>query len=82
MKLAVVVAGCCLLLSSPDAFAQKPASTLRVVGVKANDVVNVRELPTEKSRVLGVIPPDATDIQATGEVHGPWIFIRFENVEG
>jgi hypothetical protein len=56
--------------------------TLRVVNAPPNDVLMVREYPTEKSKIVGTIPPDTTGIVTTGEVAGRWIVIKFGDFEG
>uniref|UniRef100_UPI0019548744 hypothetical protein n=1 Tax=Escherichia coli TaxID=562 RepID=UPI0019548744 len=37
-------------------------TTFQVVGVRMNDVLNVREFPTADARVIDVIPPDARGV--------------------
>ncbi|MBO1906563.1 SH3 domain-containing protein [Microvirga sp. 3-52] len=66
-------------------FASEPAlaqTTLRVMGVRKNDVLNIREFPTNQSRIVGVIPPDGTGIATTGEREGNWVFVQYNGVEG
>ena len=55
---------------------------LRVIDIAPNDVLNMRELPTTQSRIVGLIPPDGRGLVATGEVEGDWVFVRHGNVEG
>jgi hypothetical protein len=57
-------------------------ATLRVVNVAANDVLKMREYPTDSSRVVDVIPPDATGIVYLGEVKGQWVFVRYDRADG
>jgi hypothetical protein len=57
-------------------------ATLRVVNVVANDVLKMREYPTESSRVIDVIPPNATEVVYLGETRGPWLFVRYDRAEG
>ena len=56
--------------------------TLRVIDTAANDVLNVRELPTTGARIVGVIPPDGRGIVPSGERNGSWVFVRYRKVEG
>jgi uncharacterized protein YgiM (DUF1202 family) len=56
--------------------------TLRVIDTAPNDVLNVRELPTTDSRIVGVIPPDGRGIVPSGERNGNWVFVRYRKVEG
>jgi hypothetical protein len=57
---------------------------LKVVEVAQNDVLNVREYPTESARIIGMIPPDTSEgLTYSGDSQGGWVFVRFqERVEG
>jgi hypothetical protein len=55
---------------------------LKVINIRANDVLKMREYPTEDSRVIDIIPPDGTGIVYMGETHGPWVFVRYERADG
>jgi uncharacterized protein YgiM (DUF1202 family) len=55
---------------------------LRVIGIAANDVLNVRELPGSDSRIVGVIPPRADNVEFAGAVEGGWVFVRYGSAEG
>jgi hypothetical protein len=43
---------------------------LKVVNVKQNDVLYVRQLPSEDSKIVGMIPPEAIGIIDLGESNG------------
>ena len=60
--------------------AQTP--TLRIVGVRSNDVLKMREWPIASSRVVGTIPPDATGVRALGRTEHEWAFVQYGNVQG
>jgi len=60
--------------------AQTP--TLRIVGVRSNDVLKMREWPIASSRVVGTIPPDATGVRALGRTDHEWAFVQYGNVQG
>jgi uncharacterized protein YgiM (DUF1202 family) len=55
---------------------------LRVVNVAKDDALYIRHLPTENSKILGMIPPEATDIASLGKIEGNWILVRYGNTEG
>lgn len=74
-----LIAGVFAILASTAAHAE---GTLRVVDTAPNDVLNVRELPTTDSKIVGVIPPDGRGIADTGERNGNWVFVRYRKVEG
>jgi hypothetical protein len=58
------------------------AANLKVVNKGANDILTIREYPTEDSRVIDIIPPDGTGIVYMRETHGPWVFVRYERADG
>ena len=55
---------------------------MRVVNVAPNDVLNIREYPSGKSRIIGIIPPTGRGIEYIGEPVGIWVLVRFDNTEG
>jgi uncharacterized protein YgiM (DUF1202 family) len=55
---------------------------LRVVRVSPNDALNMREYPTDQSRIIDIIPPDATGIISLGETQGEWIFVQYDRARG
>jgi hypothetical protein len=57
-------------------------ATLNVKNVKTNDVLKMREFPTDNSPVIDIIPPDATGVVYLGESQGQWVFVRYERSEG
>lgn len=67
-------------LAAPSGGA-RAQSVYRVVGVRMNDVLNIREFPNPQARILEVIPPDARGITVT-ERRGDWVFVQFNRVEG
>lgn len=71
-----------VLLAFGGLAAAQSGPTYAVVGVRMNDVLNVREFPTAEARVVDVIPPDARGIILTGERHGEWVFVRRDRAEG
>ncbi len=56
--------------------------TYRVANVQWNDVLNIRGAPSLQSRVVGVIPPDGSDIALLGAREGQWVLIRYRNAVG
>ena len=56
--------------------------TLRIIGVAANDVLNLREAPTASSRIVGIVPPGARAIAVLGAPRGAWIFVRWGDAQG
>jgi hypothetical protein len=50
---------------------------LTVVNVTPNDILKIREYPTDNSRVIDIIPPDAKGVVYLGEAQGEWIFVRY-----
>jgi hypothetical protein len=66
-------------LPSPDIGELSKGDELRVVNVAPNDVLNIREDATQKSRIIDIIPSDARGVVYLGGRQGEWIFIRYEN---
>jgi hypothetical protein len=60
----------------------KEGTDLMVVHVRSNDVLNIREHPTDGSRIIGIIPPGGRRIAYLGKAHGYWIFVRYGDTEG
>src|SRR5262249_52775662 len=69
--------------SVPTVGTLSAATELKVVGVAQNDVLHVREEPTEAARIIGMIPPDISGgVIYSGDSQGEWVFVRFqEHVE-
>jgi uncharacterized protein YgiM (DUF1202 family) len=61
---------------------EQQGDELRIVNVKENDALYLRQYPTEDSKIVGMIPPDATGIIPLGESQGQWILVRFDGTEG
>jgi hypothetical protein len=65
-------------------------ANLRVVNVGTNDVLHMKEYPTENSHVIQFIPPDGTGIvyqgytqeQWVGYTHEQWVFVQYEHANG
>jgi uncharacterized protein YgiM (DUF1202 family) len=55
---------------------------LRVVQVRANDVLNMREDATNDSQVVEFIPPNGQGITSLGESQGQWIFVQYDRAKG
>jgi uncharacterized protein YgiM (DUF1202 family) len=55
---------------------------LKVVRVKANDVLNMREEATNDSPVVEFIPPNEEGITSLGECQGQWIFVQYDRAKG
>jgi hypothetical protein len=55
---------------------------LMVVNVTANDVLNIREYPTDNSRIIDIIPPNGTGVLYLGETEGQWIFVSYDRAKG
>jgi uncharacterized protein YecT (DUF1311 family) len=54
---------------------------LTVINVAANDVLKIREYPTDSSRVIDTISSNATGVVYLGETKGQWVFVRYERAE-
>jgi hypothetical protein len=52
---------------------------LMVVNIDDNDVLNVREYATDRSRIIDIIPPNSRGVIYLGETRGEWMFVRYEN---
>jgi hypothetical protein len=57
-------------------------ANLRVVNKGANDILTMRESPTEESRGIHMIPPDGTGIVYQGSTEGQWVFVQYERANG
>jgi hypothetical protein len=55
---------------------------LRVVQIRANDVLNMREEATNESPVVEFIPPNGQGITSLGETQGRWIFVQYDRAKG
>jgi hypothetical protein len=60
----------------------REGTELVVIDVRPNDVLNIRQSPSEKSRIVGIIPPDSKGVIYLGEKQADWIFVRYEQTEG
>ncbi|MGI9422798.1 MAG: SH3 domain-containing protein, partial [Hyphomicrobiaceae bacterium] len=59
-----------------------PKRIFRVVGVEANDRLNIRENPDSDSAIVARIPPFATGIRMLGSCVAEWCKIRYRNRRG
>jgi len=55
---------------------------LKVVQVSAFGTLNMREKPTNESRVVEFIPPNGEGIISLGETHGQWVFVQYDRAKG
>ena len=62
--------------------AAQPAESYRVVGVDADDVLNIRTGPSASFPVVGVMPPDARGIGGLGSCVEGWCPVRYGSVTG
>ncbi|MBK8010157.1 MAG: SH3 domain-containing protein [Deltaproteobacteria bacterium] len=84
-----VVAGLLTALSAAHAEDPTGAITLRVQGVRSDDVLKMRAGPSAKARVVGSIPPDATGIRELRATRRKvdkgddnWAFVEYRRVKG
>jgi hypothetical protein len=70
------------LLTAPALGRFLEGDELRVVNVKDNDVLNIREYPTEQAKIIGFIPPGSDGVMYLGKSQNPWILVRFNGTEG
>jgi hypothetical protein len=57
-------------------------TTCRVVNVAPNDVLNIREYPSNQSRIIDIIPPASRGIKCFAKTVGDWVLVRHERAEG
>jgi hypothetical protein len=65
-------------------------TNLKVVNIGANDILKMRESPTENSHVIHIIPPGGTGIVYQGYTqeqwvrytHEQWVFVQYEHANG
>lgn len=67
---------------SPEPFRQRHQRRFRVVGVTANDVLNVRVRPNAEADVMAGIPAQARGVDLVGPCVGEWCRVRFEDQLG
>jgi uncharacterized protein YraI len=60
------------------------AAVYRVIGVAANDVLNVRQGPGARFPVVGTLPPDSRGVRLASAVEcvGVWCQANFQNASG
>lgn len=54
----------------------------RVVGVDANDVLNIRSGPDANSAIVGTIPPNGRNVRMIGSCAGSWCPIEYRGTQG
>jgi N-acetylmuramoyl-L-alanine amidase len=54
----------------------------RVVGVRSDDVLNIRSGPNANLSIVGAIPPNGRGIQIAGTCTGQWCPIKYQNLSG
>jgi SH3-like domain-containing protein len=59
-----------------------PVPGYRVIGVDANDVLNIRSGPDANSAIVGTIPPNGTNVRMIGSCAGPWCQIEYRGTQG
>ncbi len=62
---------------SPEPFRQRHQRRFRVVGVRADDVLNMRARPNSESGVMAGIPAQARGVDLVGPCVGEWCRVRF-----
>jgi hypothetical protein len=67
---------------APNVDQPSSGTALRVVRIPPNDALNIREYPTDQSRIIDIIPPDATGVISLGETQGEWIFVQYDRAKG
>jgi SH3-like domain-containing protein len=55
---------------------------LKVVQVSAFGTLNMREKPTNESRVVEFIPPNGEGIISLGETYEQWVFVQYDRAKG
>lgn len=58
------------------------ASAYKVVGVAADDVLNIRSAPDASSAIVTVIPSNGRGVRAIGNCAGTWCQIEYRGVQG
>jgi hypothetical protein len=71
-----------VLLTAPALARFQVGDELRVVNIKDNDVLNIRELPTERSRIVGSIPSCSGGVIYLGKSAQNWILVQYGKAEG
>lgn len=67
---------------SATAAAKKPAETFRVARVADNDLLHVRNGPSEYHKPVGIIPPMGRGVQITGTCANVWCPVRYGKLSG
>lgn len=78
-----LVLALCLLAGgmTRDAMAQDYPALHSVVGVAADDVLNIRERPDASAPIIGALPPDATGVEVVS-VTGGWAVVNTQEGTG
>ena len=73
----------CLLMLPLQVAAQSWPSLYKVVGVVANDTLNVRAGPSAGSDIIGTLAPDATGVEVVGiSPDGKWAKVNSQDSSG
>jgi uncharacterized protein YraI len=56
--------------------------TYRVVGVAANDVLNVRDGASMRHSIVGIIPPNGRGVTIVGPCAGEWCIVQYDSTRG
>ncbi|MGE5265811.1 MAG: SH3 domain-containing protein [Deltaproteobacteria bacterium] len=68
--------------ASPVETATAAPVSFSVYGVDDDDVLNMRSGPSEDYAIIGVIPPNATNVRMAGRCIATWCEIQFRNARG
>ena len=68
--------------TSPMETATAAPVSFSVYGVEDDDVLNMRSGPSEEYAIIGVIPPNATNVRMAGRCIATWCEIQFRNARG
>jgi hypothetical protein len=68
--------------TSPVETATAVPVSFSVYGVEDDDVLNMRSGPSEEYAIIGVIPPNATNVRMAGRCIATWCEIQFRNARG
>ncbi len=59
-----------------------PAPAYRVVSVAFDDVLNVRQGPSQEHPAIAALEPEARGVRMIGPCQGDWCFVRHEDIVG
>lgn len=70
------------LFLTPEPAAEAAAATYRVIGVAANDVLNIRSAPNAESSIVQTIPPNGRGVHLVGDCTGQWCQVDYRGARG